>query len=177
MLAAGAAVVAAGAAAFELMPASPGGPVHAIVIPQVLGSYTQAPALAASMKAAQLRNSIMSQSSGEASHVVAAVYEDSASPAASSAPQIILFIGGNLSRSSPSSFISSFIGRLPGAVTTAAGSLGGAAACIPSVSGNPAECAWADSDTFGLVASPTLGAQALATEMRQMRLKVERLAK
>ncbi|HEY5016833.1 MAG TPA: hypothetical protein VIJ82_29095 [Streptosporangiaceae bacterium] len=177
ILAAGAVVVAAGAAAFELMPASARGPVHVIVTPQALGSYTQAPALAASMKAAQLRNSIMSQGSGEASHVVAAVYEDSASPAASSAPQIILFIGGNLARSSPSSFISSFIGRLPGAVTTGAGSLGGAAACVPSVSANPAECAWADGDTFGLVASPTLGAQALAAEMRQMRLKVEHLAK
>ena len=87
--------------------------------------------------------------------------------------QIVLFIGGNLSGTSASSFITSFIGKLPGAVTTAAGPLGGEAACVPSAGGNPAECAWADNDTFGLVASPTLDAQALASELRQMRLQVE----
>jgi hypothetical protein len=176
VLVAGVGVVVVGAAAFELLPAG-GGPAHVIATPQRVSSYTQAPALAASMKAAQLRNSIMSQSSGEASHVVAAVYEDSTGPAAKSAPQIVLFIGGNRSGSSASSFISSFIGRLPGAVTTGAGSLGGAAACVPSVSGNLAECAWADNDTFGLVASPTLDARALASELRQLRPQVEHLAK
>ena len=176
LLAAGVGVLAAGAAAFELMPAG-GGPAHVIATPQRVDSYIQAPALAAKMKAAQLRNNIMSQSSGEASHVVAAVYEDSAGPAARTAPQIVLFIGGNLSGSSANSFISSFIGRLPGAVTTAAGSLGGAAACVPGVSGNPAECAWADDDTFGLVASTTLGERALAQELRQMRPQVEHLTK
>jgi hypothetical protein len=150
------------------------------------------------MKAAQVRHSIVAQSNGEASNVVAAVYESTASqPSPSPSPghgstapsgagasgasptapggtsQIVLFIGGNLSGTSASSFITSFIGKLPGAVTTAAGPLGGEAACVPSAGGNPAECAWADNDTFGLVASPTLDAQALAGELRQMRLQVE----
>ena len=150
------------------------------------------------MKAAQVRHTIVAQSNGEASNVVAAVYESTASqssPSASPSPghgstgaagasgaspsapdgtsQIVLFIGGNLSGTSASSFITSFIGKLPGAVTTAAGPLGGEAACVPSAGGNPAECAWADNDTFGLVASPTLDAQALASELRQMRLQVE----
>jgi hypothetical protein len=62
---------------------------------------------------------------------------------------------------------------VPGATSTSAGPLGGDAACIPSTGGNPAECAWADNDTFGLVASPTLGTVALASEMRQMRLQIE----
>ena len=98
----------------------------------------------------------------------------SLSPAApGGTSQIVLFIGGNLSGTSASSFITSFIGKLPGAVTTAAGPLGGEAACVPSAGGNPAECAWADNDTFGLVASPTLDAQALASELRQMRIQVE----
>jgi hypothetical protein len=87
-----------------------------------------------------------------------------------------LFIGGNLSGSSASSFISSFVGRVPGAFTTATGSLGGSAACVPSVSGRPAECAWADNDTFGLVASTTLSGEALASEMRQLRPQVEHRA-
>ncbi len=85
----------------------------------------------------------------------------------------MLFIGGNLSGSSASSFISSFMSDVPGATSTSAGPLGGDAACIPSTGGNPAECAWADNDTFGLVASPTLGTAALASEMRQMRLQIE----
>jgi hypothetical protein len=184
-------VIAGAAVAFEtLHGGTPAGPVHQIVTPQRIGSYAQAPALAASMKAAQVRRTIVTQSNGEARNVVAAVYEGTASqpsaspspgrPAASStAPgdaattQIVLLIGGNLSGTSATSFISSFIGKLSGAAPTSAGPLGGEAACVPSSGGNPAECAWADNDTFGLVASPTLGAQALASEMRQMRLQVE----
>jgi hypothetical protein len=169
----GAGVVAAAALVFELLPS--GGPAHVITTPQRLGNFTQAPRLAASMKATQLRDNMTSQSSGEARHVVDAVYQDTTGPA-SSGPQIILFIGGNLSGSSAGSFIASFTGRQPGAVTTSPGSLGGAAACIPSVDGRPAECAWADDDTFGLVLSPTLSAQSLANELRTVRPQVEHLA-
>jgi hypothetical protein len=188
----GVVVIAGAAVAFELLQGSgPSGPVHQIVTPQAIGSYVQAPALAASMKAAQVRRSIVTQSNGEASNVVAAVYESSASqpgPSGSASPapnstgpgagsaatdQIVLFIGGNLSGTSAKSFITSFIGKLPGAVITAAGPLGGEAACVPGTGGNPAECAWADNDTFGLVASPTLSSQALASELRLMRPQVE----
>jgi hypothetical protein len=173
----GVGVVAVAGTAFELMPSGGGGPVHVIATPQQIGSYVQAPALAASMSATKLRNTMVSESSGEASHVVATVYEDTTGVAAKNGPQIVLFIGGNLSGSSAQSFISSFIGKLPGAVTTAAGPLGGAAACVPSATGSLAECAWADNDTFGLVTSPTLSAGALADELRQMRPQVEHRAK
>jgi hypothetical protein len=176
VLIAGVGLVAAAGAAFELLPGGTA-PRHLISTPQRLGSYTQAPALAAGMQAAQLRNSIVKQGKGEASHVVDAVYQDGSSSAAQSGSQVFLFIGGNLSGTSAKSFISSFIGGLPHAVTAAPGSLGGAAACAPGVSGRPAECAWADGDTFGLVASPTLGASALASELRQIRPGVERRAK
>jgi hypothetical protein len=190
----GVVVIAGAAGAFQMLQGGgPSGPVHQILTPARIGTYAQAPALAASMKAAQVRHSIVAQSNGEASNVVAAVYESTASqPSPSPSPghgrtapsgasptapggtsQIVLFIGGNLSGTSASSFITSFIGKLPGAVTTAAGPLGGEAACVPSAGGNPAECAWADNDTFGLVASPTLDAQALASELRQMRPQVE----
>jgi len=158
-----------------LLPGS-GGPAHVITTPHRVGSYVQAPALAATMNAAQLRNGIVSQSSGEASHVVAVVYQSNSGPGGQSSPDIILFIGGNLSGSSASSFISSFAGRVPGAFTTTTGSLCGSAACVPGVSGRPAECAWADNDTFGLVASTTLSGEALASEMRQLRPQVEHRA-
>jgi hypothetical protein len=175
LVAVGAGVVAAAVVAYELMPGP--GPAHVISTPQHVGDYTQAPALAASMQAAQLRSSITSESGGKARHVVDAVYEDSSGPADKAGQQIVLFIGGNRSGSSASSFIASFTGNLQGAVATSPGSLGGAAACVPSVSGRPAECAWADDDTFGLVASPTLSAQGLADELRQLRPQVEHLAK
>jgi hypothetical protein len=162
-------VAAAGGAAYEMLPKSGGGPAHVIMTPDRVGGYAQAPALGASLKIGQLRNTIVQASRGEAKHVVDNVYQDGT--------QILLFIGGNLTGSSPSSFISSFIGSSPGAVTTSAGSLGGSAACLPGVSGHPAECAWADNDTFGVVLSPTLSASALAEELRAMRPLVEHRAK
>jgi hypothetical protein len=126
------------------------------------------------MGAAALQKQIVASSSGEAKHVVYAVYEDATGRAARHGPQIILFIGGNRSGTSASSFMSSFAGKLAGAATTSPGSMGGAAACVPSVAGRLAECAWADDDTFGVVASPTLSAAALASELRTVRPLVEK---
>ncbi|MGH3275226.1 MAG: hypothetical protein ACRDNZ_12995 [Streptosporangiaceae bacterium] len=167
-------VIAGTATVVAIQGGGPAGPMHQIVTPQQIGGYAQAPALAASMKATQVRHSIVAQSNGEASNVVAAVYESGAAqPGAAQSDSIVLFIGGNLSGTSANTFITSFIGKLPGAATTSAGPLGGEAACVPGTGGNPAECAWADDDTFGLLASPTLNARALASELRQMRLQVE----
>jgi hypothetical protein len=159
-------LAAVGGLVVEMMP-SPPGPAHEIGVPARISPFVQAPALAAKMKATSLRDSIVSASKGEASHVVDAVYQDTADS------QVLLFIGGNLAGSSANSFISSFIGSLPGAVTTSPGSLGGAAACVPSVSGHPAECAWADDDTFGVLLSATMSATDLAGELRLMRPQLE----
>jgi hypothetical protein len=150
------------------------GPAHTISTPSRLRGYVLESALANDMGAQALRTEIVKKGNGEASHVVDAVYEDSTGPAAKSGPLIILFIGGNLSGSA-SSFISSFTGLLPSAFVTSAGSLGGQAACVPGVSGHPAECAWADNDTFGLIASPTLSASALGSELRAIRPLVEHI--
>jgi hypothetical protein len=152
------------------------GPAHTISTPAKLNAYALQPQLAKSMGAQALRAAIVKKGSGEATHVVDAVYEVSTGPAAKSGPLFILFIGGNLSGSA-SSFISSFTGLLPGAFVTSAGSLGGQAACVPGYSGHPAECAWADNDTFGLFASPTLSASALGNELRAMRPLVEHVRK
>jgi len=152
------------------------GPAHSISTPSRLQAYVQEPALAASMHANALRSEIVTKGNGEASHVVDAVYEDSTGPTAKKAPLILLFVGGNLSGSA-ASFIASFTGTLTGAFTTSSGSLGGQAACVPGVSGHPAECAWADGDTFGLIASPNVGAAALANELRSIRPQVEHVVK
>jgi hypothetical protein len=148
------------------------GPQHRVSAPGRLLSYTQAPALAKKMGADALKADIVRKGNGEASNVVDGVYEANA-PTGSKSPLIVLFIGGNLSGSA-TAFISSFTGMLPGAFVTSAGSLGGQAACVPGTAGKPAECAWADNDTFGLFASPTLSASALGAELRTLRPLVER---
>jgi hypothetical protein len=155
---------------------SSGGPDHTISLPNKLLAFTLEPGLAKGMNAQALRADIVRKGNGEASHVVDGVYEDNAGTGAKSSALIILFIGGNLSGSA-SSFINSFTGMLPGAFTTSAGNLGGLAACVPGTSGRPAECAWADNDTFGLFASPALSASALGKDMRAMRQLVEHRAK
>ncbi len=148
------------------------GPEHTISVPARLLAYTQQPTLAKGMGAEALRADIVKKGNGEASHVVDGVYEYNTGTATKVSPLIILFIGGNLSGSA-ASFIASFTDMLPGAFATSAGSLGGQAACVPGTAGRPAECAWADNDTFGLFASPTLSAAALGKEMRAMRPLVE----
>jgi hypothetical protein len=152
---------------------SGGGAAHDLTTPASLGSYVEEPQLATQMQAATLRRQILQESAGEANNVIYAVYEDSTGPAASSGPQIFLFIGGNLKGTSAGAFISAFTGKVQDAQTTSAGSLGGSAACFPSVDGRLAGCVWADNDTFGLVASQTLSSTGLADEMREMRPMVE----
>ena len=170
---ASASAVVAGAVVVVVMANSGGGAAHALTTPASIGRYVKEPQLATQMHAATLRQQIIQGSAGEASHVIYAVYEDSTGPAAASGPQIVLFIGGNLKGTSAGAFISTFTGKVAGAQTTSAGSMGGAAACVPSVNGRLAECVWADNDTFGVVASQTLSTSGLASEMRQVRPMVE----
>jgi hypothetical protein len=171
------AVLAAGAAAAAVVMVPGHGQAHVLVTPDKLGAYVKEPHLAKVMDAGTLQREVVTKSAGEAKHVIYAVYEDSTSAAAKSGPQIMLFIGGNLTGASPGGFISSFIGEARGAERISAGSMAGDAACVPRLPGGVTECAWADGDTFGVVASPTLNVSALAAEMRSVRPQVERPAK
>ena len=173
MLALAAASAIAVGAVVIVLTSSGSGAAHVLTTPASLGLYVKQPQLAEQMHAATLRQQILQESAGEANNVIDAVYEDSTGPAAASGPQIFLFIGGNLKGTSAGAFISTFTGKVPDAQTTSAGSLGGAAACFPSVNGRLAGCVWADDDTFGLVASQTLSSSGLANEMREMRPMVE----
>ena len=70
----------------------------------------------------------------------------------------------------------SFTEQFKGARSTGAGRMGGRAACVSAranVAGKVALCTWADSDTFGLVASPTMDAVQLGAQMRTIRPSVE----
>jgi len=167
-------VVAAGAGAGYVLLRS--APPHSIAAPPALGGYVVQPTLATSM-ALPLKNRIVSAATGKVKNVVAAAYQQGSAGAGTPA-QVFVFIGGNLAGGeSASSFISGMLTQLPGSFRTSAGSLGGSAACFPGSHGAPAECAWADNDTFGVLVSATMNAQGLAAELRQMRPLVEHAVK
>ena len=172
-----AAAAAVGATALLLHRSAP---TDTLVTPTKLGSYVRRPQLEKQMNAKQLQRQVVAKSAGQASHVVSAVYENSAGISGKAPPQIMLFIGGNLAGVSPSGFITSFTQQFKGAVTTSPGSLGGKAACVNtqgSAAGSVALCTWADSDTFGVVASPTMSLSQLSAQMRAIRPGVERPAR
>jgi hypothetical protein len=156
------------------------GPKHVLAIPARFGTYVRQRQLEQEAGAKQLQREVTSNSAGQARHVVSAVYENSSGGTAGKTAQIMLFIGGNLSGTSPGAFISSFTSRAKAVHLTSAGSMPGQAACIgpqPGVPGGGALCAWVDNDTFGVVASPSMTESQLATQMRAIRPHVERLVK
>jgi hypothetical protein len=178
-LGAGLALVVAVVVAVLTITSGLSGPTHMLITPARLGAYISQPQLGQQMGVAQLKRNIVTQSSGAVSGVVSAVYENGLSTPGGPAPQILLFIGGRLSGSSPAASIQTFVQHFTGARLTSPGKLGGEAACVsgqPGSGGSLAVCAWFDSDTFGEVVSPNLPATALANEMRAIRPLVERIA-
>jgi hypothetical protein len=155
----------------------PGGPAHSLSAPDKLSSFVRRPALEQQMNVGQLRSDVVSMSSGQAKHVVEAVYENGTSTSGQT-PQIVLFIGGNLANASPTASVKSFTQRFKGAQVTSPGGLGGEAACVNATASEPgsvAMCAWFDNDSFGEVVSPTMNASALAKTMRTIRPDVEKV--
>jgi hypothetical protein len=174
------AVLGAAAAVAAMTFFGGGGPAHVLVTPARLGSYVRRPQLEQKVDAKQLQREVTAKSAGQARNVVYAVYEDAAGGANGKTPQIMLFIGGNLSGTSPGGFISSFTSQSKGATLTSAGPLGGAAACVSAQAGVPgsvALCTWVDNDTFGVVASPAMNVSELAAQMRAIRPSVEHVVK
>ena len=170
----GCCLAAAGAGVVYFMPKAT--EAHAITVPTRLPGFVLEPSMVGSAGASALRSHLVASSAGEATRVQDAVYEDIASATGNSAPQIVVFVGGHLAGSA-SSFIGSLTQALPGAFNINPGALHGQAACAPSRSGQPAECAWADNDTFGVLVSPSLTASALSAELRQMRPYIEHVVK
>lgn len=172
-----AAAVAVGAMMFL---AHGSGRAHVLVTPAKLGTFVRRPQLEQQMNVGQLQKQVIASSSGQASHVVSAVYENSAGVSGTAQPQIVLFIGGNLAGVSPAGFISGFTTQFKGAQATSAGPMGGSASCVDAQAGDPngvAMCIWADNDTFGVVASPTMSLTQLSAQMREIRPTLEQPAK
>jgi hypothetical protein len=154
------------------------GPAHVLVTPSKIGGYLRRPQLEQQMNGKELQQQVIAKSGGQVSHVVYAVYQDNAGVSGSSGP--ILLIGGNLSGVSPGAFIASFTKEFKGAQNAGAGSMGGQAACVSAqanAAASVAMCIWADSDTFGVLASPTMGSAELAVRMLAIRPHVEVVAK
>jgi hypothetical protein len=153
---------------------------HVVATPDKLGSFVRRPTLEQQMDVSRLQQQVIAKSAGQASHVVSAVYENSDGVSGKAEPQIILFIGGNLTGVSPAGFISGFTAQFKGAQAASAGSMGGSASCVNAPAGSPsgvALCIWADNDTFGVVASPTMTLAQLSDQMRAARPGLEHTTK
>jgi hypothetical protein len=150
------------------------GPAHVMATPATIGSYARTVDLEHEADVAALKQKVIAMSSGQASHVVSAVYESGKASAGNTA-QIIMFIGGHLANADPAASITSFTQQFTGAQVVSAGGLGGKAACVQDGTGanSVAMCAWFDNDSFGEVVSPTMNASALASAMRTVRPSVE----
>jgi len=154
------------------------GPAHVMATPNAIGTFARTVDLERQTNVAQLRDEVIKMSSGQASHVVSAVYE-SGNSAAGNDEQIIMFIGGHLANAAPATSVASFTQKFPGAAVVTAGSLGGKAACVEegSSSDSVSMCAWFDNDSFGEIVSPTMSSATLAKEMLTVRPAVETVKK
>jgi hypothetical protein len=172
-----AAAAIVGIVKFEFSP-SHSGPAHTMATPAKIGSFSRTLDLEHQADVAALKTKVINMSSGQASHVVSAVYE-SGNSAAGNGTQIVMFIGGHLANADPAASITSFTQQFKGAKVVSPGAGGGRAACVQDGTGANAVamCAWFDNDSFGEIVSPTMGATALAASMHTIRPSVEHLAK
>lgn len=168
-------VVAVGVIAVILTSGSPGGGVaHTVVMPAALGPYKWAPDLEKNAGLPALAASVAELGGGQMSGVRARTYERPAPGGA--APHLLEVIGGRLPGTSPASSVITLIRKYPGAHAVPAGPMGGSAACFEQAAGTAdsvAMCAWSDSDSFGILASPTMNAASLADLMVQDRPMIE----
>ena len=154
------------------------GPAHAMTIPPRIETYVRTVDLERQADLAHLRSEVIQMSSGQASHVVSAIYE-SGNSAAGNTTEIIMFIGGHLANADPAASIAGFTQKFAGAQVVSAGATGGKAVCAEEGT-NPtnsvAICAWFDNDSFAEITSPTMTASKLADAMRTIRPSVEVLS-
>ena len=110
------------------------GPAHTMTTPAKIGTFARTVDLEHQADVAALKQKVISMSSGQASHVVSAVYESGKASAGNTA-QIIMFIGGHLANADPAASITSFTQQFRGAKVVSAGALGGKAACVQDGTG------------------------------------------
>jgi len=176
------AVVAAGAIGGVLMKyvfAGPSGPSHEVVAASTVDGYTRSASLEKQMKVGTLAASVAKSSSGSASDVTSAVYQQGGTAGAPA--QIFMFVGGKLAGADPSSSIANFEQAYPDAhvVPTGTGALQGDMACTEAVLNKESVsmCVWFDNDTFGALVSPTMTTAKLATTLDNARPSLELFSK
>src|SRR5260370_33915562 len=108
---------------------SNGGAAHRMPSPPQIGSYMRTVDMEKETKLNQLRNEVIKMSSGQASGVVAAVYE-SGNSAAGNTAQIVMFVCAHLANAAPASSFASFTRKSPWATRVSAGTLAGKSACV-----------------------------------------------
>jgi hypothetical protein len=174
------AVVAAGAIGGVLMKyvfSGPSGPAHQVAAPQTVDGFTRSANLEKQMHVGSLAQQVSKASSGQASSVVSAVYEQG--QVMGVGKQVFMFVGGKLAGADPAASVANFEEAYKGAVEVSAGPLGGKAACTEThLNGQTASmCVWFDNDTFGTVVSPSMTTAKLATTMDAVRPSLELLGK
>ncbi len=175
------AVVAAGAIGGVLMKyvfSGPGGPAHQVVAPQAVDGFTRSANLEKQLQVSAEAAKVAQASSGQASDVVSAVYQQGSLAPGSNA-QIFMFVGGKLAGANPGASVTNFEQTYAGSTSVSPGSLGGQAACTEThLNGQSASmCVWFDNDTFGAVVSPTMTTAKLAATMDAVRPSLELYAK
>jgi len=173
-------VAGAGIAAFAILTGSRIVAVDIIAVPAV-GSYSTVTDSTRTTQIQYLQDQILRESDGNVRYVNSAVYKNGGGR------DIIEFSGGNWAApgfmesfrsvfktsggSRAAGFMRGFRSVFKGAFITRPGSPGGRVACVDSRTrtGDLAECVWADKDSFGVLASPTMSALRLAQELRDFR--------
>jgi hypothetical protein len=174
------AVVAAGAIGGVLMKyvfSGPSGPAHSIVAPATADGYNRSPGLEKQLHVNEEAAQVARASSGQASDVVSAVYQQgSISATAGGNAQIFMFVGGKLAGADPGASVANFEQTYKGAQAVPTGSLGGSAACTTTTLNDQSAsmCVWFDNDTFGTLVSPTMTTAKLAATMDAARPSLER---
>ena len=177
------AVVMAGGLAGVVMKyvfAGPSGPAHQVVAPQSVDGYTRSANLEKQMQVDTEAQQVAKASSGQASGVVPAVYQQgSLGGTSGSSAQIFMFVGGKLAGADPGASVANFEHSYKGAQAVSPGSLGGQAACttIEQNGQSSSMCVWFDNDTFGTLVSPTMTTAKLASTMDTVRPGLELYAK
>lgn len=157
--------------------AGPSGPAHQVVAPQTVDGFARSTVLEKELHVATQAEKVSKASSGQASGVVSAVYEQG--QVLGVGKQVFMFVGGKLAGADPAASVANFEEAYKGAVAVPTGPLGGKAACTEThLNGQSASmCVWFDNDTFGTVVSSTMTTAKLATTMDAVRSNLELLAK
>jgi hypothetical protein len=154
------------------------GPTHTLAMPSKVGA-TYLRTTSDDAKLAKLRQQFVQMTHGQATDVLSGAFQ-AGGVATGGTPEIVMTIDAHLLHDNVATSMTDFLQVYKNAGMVPAGPLGGEAACAESATGNADNvsiCAWFDDDSFGVLLSPSMNANALAGELQTFRSSVERVAK